>query len=417
MNLPSLFKPSLAFVLGGAIAALAWFTQEALALAILWLIPLLWLCSKERVQATALLIGYYAVTLIDVATVTEKFKGWSAWQCWVLYALYISVCAFFWIVCWHRSFKVRSELLGLVLLLTNLPPFGVFLPANPLVSAGAWWPAAGTIGLLLAYLSWLMCAWALQQPSDRTKKWMPVLTVSTVIGFSLAWNYAVWNNQDQPSDRHLNIVAIDTHLSRYPAGKLEHYSRHDQLLNIAAKYLDSAADIVVLPEAIGGLWQPNTAWLWQDMGKRYAERSKTLIVGFAQSDVNGYSNSALIFGKHLDSNEWQTTRARVNIPIGGWQPWNPSQHQPMHLTESGLIELGTNQSRRMTIPVFFCWEEWTLWPWLVSASNQDGTSTQAISLVNHWFTKDLMLGSMQAKSAEAYARLFGWKLHRAINEP
>ncbi|MDI9333740.1 MAG: hypothetical protein QM533_05130 [Cytophagales bacterium] len=409
---PSFYKPSIALGLGGAIAALAWCAEETLALAILWLIPLLWLCSKERAQATALLIGYYAVTLIDVATVTERFKGWSAWQCWVLYALYVGVCALLWVVCWHRCFKVRSALLGLVLLLTNLPPFGVFLPANPLVSAGAWWPATGTVGLLLAYLSWLLCAWTFQQPYAMTKKWMPVLTISTVIGFSLAWNYVVWSKQDHSNDRHLNIVAIDTHLSQYPTGKLEHYSRHDQLLNVAAKYLDSDADVVVLPEAIGGLWQANIAWLWQDMGKRYAERSKTLIVGFSQSDADGYSNSALIFGK-----DPQKTRARANIPIGGWQPWNKSQHQPIHLTESGLIKLTTNQSAHMTIPVFFCWEEWTLWPWLASAWQQKGTPVQAISLVNHWFAQDLMLGSMQAKSAKAYARLFGWGLHRAVNKP
>lgn len=419
-------RPSIVFALGCAIAAGAWFAPGIAALGLLWLLPVMWLLSDKRAQASALLFGYYAVTLVDVPAITERFMHWAAWQNWLLYMAYIALCIAIWIVCWHRCLKVRSALLGLVLLATNLPPLGAVTPANPLIAAGVVFPALGIVGLLLTYVSYVLAAFAIKQLSlihrlhnNQIVDWQKnywALSFVAIGCISAFLNYQVSAKTESARIGDVSIMTINTQLERYPESKTEHYQRHQQLLSIAAKQLDEPWDIVVLPEAIGGLWQPNIAWMWQDMGKQYSEQSKTLVVGFTSKtiDGSGYDNSALIFGKlGLPNGEPRQVRARVNIPVGGWQPWNPAQHQPMHLTEAALIDLQTEQQ----VPILFCWEEWTLWPWLVSSWQQRGAPTYAISLVNHWFNENLMLGSMQEKSAYVFSRLFGWQLHRSINEP
>jgi len=83
----------------------------------------------------------------------------------------------------------------------------------------------------------------------------------------------------------------------------------------------------------------------------------------------------------------------------------------MRWMDDGIIK-----TQGVDLAVFFCFEELTLWPWMVSAWNAQGDQVQAIVLANQWFATDLNSNYAQALSSRAMARIWGWGWVRSVNK-
>lgn len=408
------------FVCGVAISLMGWYSRVDALVSALWLLPVIWLLVPNRLSAACLFLGYFSSTLVEVPTVTQRFMGWPYWQCLALYVAYVCLSASVWFVLWSKHLRTRIMLLAVILVATAIPPLGLAVAASPLLSSGALFPSFGMKGLALTYLSFVFGAMSYVEIKSRIRakdKAAAQLThfkysigLLTLSMLALAANLQVHLKVNKDA---FSIKVVNTHFDRYPHDKTAHYARQSELASKALDQLGGQNEIVVLPESIGGSWSKNNQWIWQSIGKQYRLHEKTLIVGFdVANPAGGFDNSALVFGQGgLEDGMPRIVSARLNLPVGGWRPWDQSTSQNLHLLHDGLL----NVDKRW-ISIMFCWEEWTLWPWLVSAWQAQEITT-VISLSNHWFAQDLKLPNMQEKSSNAWARLMGWALHRATNYP
>jgi apolipoprotein N-acyltransferase len=392
--------------LGAVVAASAWMPLNLPAqLALLWFLVLAWLAAPSRLAAFGVMIAYYAVTGRDVPMVIHRFTELPQVSAACITLGYSAAIAALWSLAWRRDPRERMLGLILVLLVTTLPPMGGFIYGSPLLAAGWLFPGTGLWGILMLVASWITAHQWLYESIPKYKT-AAATVFGALVSVSILTNL-LWRAPEAGF-----IYPVHTHLPRYPALLTEQYKRQLELTQTAMEALKQPLPVVVMPEEIAGIWQARYAWLWEEVNQAYLTEQKTLIVGF-DTKPDQYANTAKIFGKKppIQSDIY----ARIPAPIGGWKPWSEA-HIPLRWTDTATADL-TADLQNNPVAVFFCWEELVLWPWLVTSLDRPGQPQNAIIMVNHWFTQGLDIGDAQARSSQAWARLFGWSHSRVVNGP
>jgi apolipoprotein N-acyltransferase len=388
--------------IGALVAATAWIPLKLPAqLGMLWFLVLAWLVAPSRLAAFALLMAYYVVTGRGVPMVIHRFTELATAPAVSITLLYSAAIAALWALAWWPS--PRQRLVGslLVLVITTLPPLGGFIYGSPLLAAGWLFPGTGLWGILMLVASWItaLCWFYESKPKYKT-------AAATVFGVLVLVSVVTNVNWRAPEADF--IYPVHTHLPRYPVLLTEQYKRQLELTQTAMEALKQPLPVVVMPEDIAGTWQARYAWLWEEVNQAYLTEQKTLIVGF-DTKPEQYANTAMVFGKKLPMQK--DIYARIPAPIGGWKPWS-DVHAPARWTETGKADIQSHP-----VAVFFCWEELVPWPWLITELHRPGQPQNAIIMVNHWFTQGLDIGDAQARSSQAWTRLFGWSHSRVVNGP
>jgi apolipoprotein N-acyltransferase len=388
--------------LGAVVAASAWMPLNLPAqLGMLWFFVLCWSAVPSRLAAFELVMAYYAVTGRDVPMVIHRFTELPPASAAIITLLYSAAIAALWALAWKRDPLQRMLGLTVVLLVTTLPPLGGFIYGSPLLAAGWLFPGTGLWGIFMLVASWITAFYWFHESKPKYKT-----TAATVFG-ALVLVSVVTNAQWRAPEAGF-IYPVHTHLPRYPALLTEQYRRQLELTQTAMEALKQPLPVVVMPEEIAGTWQARYAWLWEEVNQAYLKEQKTLIVGF-DTKPDQYANTAKIFGKKPPNQI--DIYARIPAPIGGWKPWSEA-HIPLRWTDTATADL-----QNSPVALFFCWEELLLWPWLVTALDRSEQPQNAIIMVNHWFTQGLDIGDAQARSSQAWARLFGWSHLRVVNTP
>lgn len=390
---------------GSLIGVLAWvplgFTWQ---LAVLWALVMAWLLVPSREAAFTLFFFYYLVTSREVGQIIHRFTGMNDFAAWGIAIAYSASIALLWTLAWQRRPLWRFCGLVFVLIATSIPPLGGFIYGSPLLAAGWLFPGVGFVGIGLLLMSWGSVFVFAVLPKSTTK------TFATAAAGCLVVASVVANAQYKEPDSNL-VYALNTNFPLYPVKLEDQYERHLELTKKALAALAQPYPTVVMPEEIGGFWQPRHAWLWEDVSKAYKAANKTLIVGF-DTKPDQYANTAKVFG--LNPDNASDVLAKVPAPIGGWKPW-AVVHAPARWSSPATM---TVNGRELTF--IFCWEELVPWPWLSAAgfaSQHDQKHRSVVVMANHWFAKDLDIGDSQARSTQAWSRLFGWSYRRVVNEP
>ena len=391
--------------LGSLIGVLAWvplgFTWQ---LAVLWALVMAWLLAPSRKAAFTLFFFYYLVTSREVGQIIHRFTGMNDFAAWGIVIAYSASIALLWTLAWQRRPLWRFCWLVFVLIATSIPPLGGFIYGSPLLAAGWLFPGVGFVGIGLLLMSWGSVFAFAVLPKSTTK------TFATAAGGCLVVASVVANALNKEPDSTL-VFAMNTNFPLYPVKLEDQYDRHLELTKTALAALAQPYPTVVMPEEIGGFWQPRYAWLWEDVSKAYKVANKTLIVGF-DTKPDQYANTAKVFG--LNPDNASDVLAKVPAPIGGWKPW-AVVHAPVRWSSPATMTVYGHE-----LTFIFCWEELVPWPWLAAAGfsgHDDQKPRSVVVMANHWFAKDLDIGDSQARSTQAWSRLFGWSYLRVVNEP
>ena len=391
--------------LGSLIGGLAWVPLGvSCQLAVLWALVMVWLITPSRKAAFTLFLSYYLVASRDAGQIIHRFIGMNDFAALCIVIAYSAAIALMWALAWQRRPLLRFGGLVFVLIATSIPPLGGFIYGSPLLAAGWLFPGMGFVGIGLLLMSWGSVFAFAVLPKSTTK------TFATAAAGCLVVASVVANALNKEPDSTL-VFAMNTNFPLYPVKLEDQYERHLELTKTALAALAQPYPTVVMPEEIGGFWQPRYAWLWEDVSKAYKVANKTLIVGF-DTKPDQYANTAKVFG--LNPDNASDVLAKVPAPIGGWKPW-AVVHAPARWSSPATMNVNGS-----ALTFIFCWEELVPWPWLAAASfaaQEDQKSRSVVVMTNHWFAKHLDIGDSQARSTQAWTRLFGWSYQRVVNEP
>ena len=405
---------------GGAISVVAWLPEAHRfdgQIAFVGLLPLLWLACASRAQSFFAVLGYFLFADRCVPEVVSSYTGWGELSGLTVALAHVLLMTGAWAMAWTSRPWSRLFRLCLIMVLTTLPPLGAIAYASPLLAAGWLFPGLGLRGVVLLMLAWctcFSCAWLMvdrwQHRATSHRRWdasWPVIAVYLLplLALVLLVTSVVINSLYKPPSPPVGWLAVSTQLGKFPDPLEDRYQRHVELIRLVdAELAKAEVSLVMLPEEIGGFWEPRYEWMWLAASARHP--GKTIAVGFdvASGRGNEFTDQALFLrdGKIIAS-----AAAAIPVPIGSWRPWS-SPHAPMKFLDAPLVQI----DGRRAVAVF-CYEELLLWPWLLA--HAQGSDPLALVFVNHWFSRSNALGFAQSQSSQAWARLFGWQTLRAVN--
>jgi len=397
-------------------AAISWSQLTPEVCAALTFVPLLlWMLSRDRLQAGLVMALYLAGAGTQAPIAVQTYTGIGLLPSVLGWLAYCGLFGLIWAAAWRPSMVGRACGSFVALLVTTLPPLGVFFYGSVLTFAGVFFPSTGLWGLLagvIAVFCLTHCLEQLRAPQYLKNRW-PRLTLCALLLMSVGLNLHEHHSPPPPS---LRVKTSQTVLGPYPAATDQpaRYARHFELLQEAKKFLASDKDFLLLPEGVAGLDEPRFRWLWQDLGRQAALKQKSIVVGASSSlqseQLNVLSNIAFFWGEH----EGQV-KAQVPVPVGSWRPWDAREHYPMTVIGRQPQLSVRNASGQMEILGFvFCWEELVAWSWI--RHHLDQTSLVFI-LSNTWFDPSGQINAAQLKSSWAWARLTALPWYRSVNLP
>lgn len=366
-------------------------------LALLIFLPAAWVLAGSRLAAFVLFLAYYAAFSRDVSIAITRFfpDGWVGWGygLWLLHAAFLAIpWASFWKAEWSsQTIATRS---AIVFTITLLPPMALFNWGHPMLAAGALFPGTGSAGLAgSAIFGYSIALWAIGDTRGRNGAAALALTAIMV--------NMLYVQPGQPA----GWQAINTTMGRYP---IENFNRHftwqQELIRKADSALASGARVVVLPEEIAGDWKPSHDFWWRSIARKAKGTGSTVLIGTDLRSRKGFSDAVLALGK--DSGVVLT--ARVPMPLGNWQFWNPGKSAATDIFGSGVRTIDGKKTA-----FSLCYEDFLIWPhfeWMIDKPDV------LISMVNDWSVSGLSAQWHQTLSIESQARLGGVPLVRASNE-
>ena len=407
---------------GGVISTLAWVPEAQWfdgQVAIVGLLPLLWLACTSRAQSFFAVLGYFVIADRCMPDVVSSYTGWGALGGLTVALAHVLMMTGVWVMAWTSPLWNRLFRLLLVMTLTTLPPLGTFAFASPMLAAGWLFPGMGLWGVALLMMAWFLCFACAQlmvdwwkyravPPRNWSASW-PAIAVYLLPALALVL-LAVALTVDQRyqlPQPPAGWRAVSTKLGRLPPRLEDRYEPQAELIRLVDTTLsDAAVTVVMLPEEIGGVWEPRYEWLWLAASARHP--GKTIVVGFDVPSGHGneFTDRALFL---RDGRVIGSAAAAIPVPIGSWRPWN-SPHAPMQYWVSPSVQIDRHRAASI-----FCYEELLLWPWL--SAHLQGGEQLALVFANHWFSDSNSLDFAQLQSSQAWARLFGWPILRSVNGP
>lgn len=385
---------TLGFFLFGALLGWAMFDYEG---DVSWLalgpfVVALWAMSGGRWTAWLVMFGYYLGAsrgLFAGGGVFFADKGVFSLSdgllVWIGPALILSAV---WALLWGRASILFRSFIAIILV--AVPPVGIIGWGSPILAAGVWFPGMGFAGLLLMLLVIGLMAKMTQGNQGRYTWWC----LSSLITVSLVCN-ALYVNPVKG-----DWVGVNTNFGDgRKQTSFEEISRlQDSLLN------QRTAKVTVWPEAAGGWWDINEAFLSAADDEMKTQKRSALIG--AHRVVNGlYVNVVESVGAESGV-EWHS---RMVVPLSMWRPW-ASQGEKWAVDWTGS---GVKRFQGKNVGVMICYDQVIVWPAILTMI---GKPDVLVGVSNGWWSKGTATTGAQMASMGSWARLSGLPMVTARNE-
>ena len=365
--------PIAALAIGIIACGPQWFTMG---LAILF--PVLYFNARSRSCAffTALFyfMGVSRALALDAARFYDNaiILGMGIWFAG-------NVCnAVIYALCWHKSPTIRFFSAPLAMLLTAIPPLGIFGWANPLTAAGVIFPGSSFAGLL--YLLGLYGALAF-----RSRLF--------VRGFAIL---SLWSLFTSHVPAEGNVRAISTYFGSIEGDFDRDFSRQRSLINQAR---GAKSSTVVMPVGIiAGGWNEVSQRLWQR-----GAGVKTIMLGATiRNDDASMDNAMVVAG----SRSTQPYLQRQPVPLSMWQPLSSDSYRA-HWFGNPVLKVNGEK-----IAPLICYEAFLVWP--VVESMLFGAD-HIVAIGNYWWTDGKKIPAIQRSIIKSWSRLFSVPATIAVN--
>lgn len=399
-------------ICGAGLGVLVWRFDAPTTLALL--LPVIWLAASRRMVAGGAVAAYYLAGVFDLIDAGRMFFGsWSIGiAAWLLQAIILAIP---WVLLWTASHHPGQRVwrVALVLLVTVIPPVGIFNWISPMLAAGELFPGAGVWGLLATLVLVALIVLALMSLRRQGREAQNVgVMASVALGILIVW----WSSLLAPTQPVIALLplgwqGLDTDWGYLPpadspSDKAEQFQRVTHVKQLIANIPEGKT--VFLAESVVGWWRPAVQYWLNGLGQPSARRGGRVFLGAdvpAAADGQGYINALVDAG----SGEIMA-RARIPMPISLWRPWEPERNAQADPLASGLMTISGVQAA-----VSFCYEDFLVWPH-VRSHIAAPDSTVVVSVANNWFVRDGSHASIiQRRSIDLVARLFGWGVVRAVN--
>ncbi|WP_207002591.1 nitrilase-related carbon-nitrogen hydrolase [Trinickia mobilis] len=396
-------KRMILLLAGSAIAGLWGYGGTPWGLGAAVLVAVSWGMAESRRDAFLAMALYYllagrglfhggGVFFAGVDSGASRSLGWGAFI-WIAPSL---VLASVWALCWgRRRLSLRTVM---ALLLVSLPPVGLIGWASPIAGVGVLFPALGWVGLVLTVVAFVALAVGSRMFSSFARLLARGrLAVASLAGCAVVSVTA--NIIASPAPMPAGWVGVDTHV-----GRSDGYEALVSLQDLTFKVARKGAQVIVLPEAVGGPWDINkNYWLpYQDLLRKH---DVTVLVGAEQSlDGRRRVNALFSIGRDQDL----TLAERVPVPLGMWRPWASDRHIVADWGGSGIASV---RGRRVAYLV--CYEQLLVWPVVVSLLHDPDV---LIGASNVWWAQGTSIPAIQRATFASWGRLFSLPVVDATNE-
>lgn len=373
--------------------AVAWSGHTTTIPLSLLLFPLLSRATSRR-HAFAIALSYYAGSTWPVIPGAATFFGpnsgpgdalllWSAGS--TLLALPIALL-------WSPNPLPRLWRIPLAIVITALPPFGIFNVASPLTAAGVLFPSTGWLGLITTFL-------VIAGLSEAAAYEQATLSLIT-IGLALFFNFSV--PRPNPPE---GWQAINTHFggSGLNTPTPMELFEHEQWMR--RTLADSNARVVIFPESVVYRWTAATDRFWKPELDQLRASGRTVLVGagITLPGPHHYLNAVFIRGYDTQ----QPFLQRIPVPGGMWNPFDRNS-VPMRPYGPSILTIANQR-----VAPIICYEQLLVWPILTSAFHKP---TIIVAVGNDYWAKNTYIPQIQHSSLDAWSRLFSIPLLSAVNQ-
>ena len=344
-------------------------------------VPYIWQRCTNRLQCFYVLWCYYALAARDIVHAGAYFLGGQLSLAILLWASHAALLAACWTVCWKQSmcgwqFSLRFMI---VLGILTIPPIGIIAWANPVTSAGVFFPDTGWLGIGLWF--GLVVAIAFRP------KILPVICIVSVV-----CNYIY-----QPVYLPVGWKVAQTEFGAFTTHYQAQYMRHRELQSFIREWEKGAGRVLFLPESIAGEWNLITEAFWKEF-----QPKKTVFLGVELEHTPLRYDNAL-----LDLSTGNSIRAAIPMPVGNVNPFAP-RSAAMHILNQNVIDV-----QGKAVLILFCFEEMLVWPLWHSMLGHPVDII--ISVSNVWWAKGTSIPDTMGMTTRIWGRLFGIAVGRSTN--
>ncbi|WP_434716322.1 hypothetical protein [Paraburkholderia sp. A3RO-2L] len=298
-----------------------------------------------------------------------------------------------WGLCW----SARRTRIGacIALLFVSIPPVGQIGWANPLSSAGFWFPGMGWFGLVLMMAT--MLAMVRLGSTVVTSGFGFDNPIAVIVGamVTVLLSNALWAAPLAPQ----GWVGVQTHLSRTDGWKA--LQSVQDAVGVAMK---DKPRVIVLPEAVGGDWDLNKLY-WASLTPELGQNGVTVVLGADRALDGRRRVNALYTVGAEGGQEWPD---RAPVPLGMWNPLSKTRHIVADFTGTGIRRLDGIDTLYL-----ICYEQLLVWPVLRSAMLRPHALVGASNL---WWAKGTSIPGIQKATLTAWGRLFDLPVVLAVND-
>jgi len=389
-------------LLAAGIGLAAWSNQQSLAsLALLPLLPLLVLRARGRGAAFCIAFAYYGTATRAVpGIISYFFPALPLAASLSLWTGHTALLALPWALALpapSASVARRAGMVLAALVLTTIPPIGLFHWGSPLMSAGLFYPGWQWTGLLLTAL--LVSLLAATRLSTRR--------IQAALAGLLALSFIANTSYREPAPPPgWHAVSLD--FGKSPElWSDDMAARRDMLATIAMRELANGAQVVIFPESISGSSRRSQQALWQRVSDMARQRGATVLVGTESWNPTRTSFRNALGGYGMEHDRGAVVvSSKVPMPVGDWK-FGLEEGAETDIFGSDLVEL---HGRRVAFSM--CYEDFLLWP---HRGLLGGNAALMISATNQWPSSGTSAETAQDRSRVALARLAGVPLLTAKN--
>ncbi|MBU2767988.1 hypothetical protein HAP94_17860 [Acidithiobacillus ferrivorans] len=374
---------------GGTIGWAAWPHAITLSILLLLALPMVGVWYNRLLLAT----GYFLAASDGIVHGSVQFFGIGT-------SLYVGLA--FWVISslvLAAPYALPGRWLILAPLLDVVLPIGMFGWASPLLGIFAWGEFA-TIYLSIVWVLWVNL-WATPGLKAGWTLW-PMTMV--MVAFSLP-GYLTTPAATPPT----GWVGVHTSyglLNGYGVNEIVRDEHLEQ--RVMHRLQDPHTKVVVLPEAVAGMWYAGTAQLWQPVIKWTKSHHQAVLLGVEYPIGKGYEDTIL----RIQGGATKVLPDDIAVPVSMWHPWSPGGAvDHLNGTETGTV-LGQK------VNYLVCYDQLLAWPGLHLLWNEMVTGrkpTVLIGVANDWWTKGTDVAANQRASLHAWGRLLGAPVVSAVN--
>lgn len=346
-------------------------------------VPALWCFSTTRLMA-GIVVSVYAMAasrglIVGIANYFDStwFFGFTLW---CLAGFFLGLIG---LIFWRKEKRQRMLLIPVFLLAWILPPFGLLGWANPITSAGWMFSGMAWLGLGLTVL--LMMLIAASSARWNLLFFLPLILVIAFYGNS----EPIKANSYQGIDTSFHFGAGDKE-----ASAMDEIQRHWQLQSLVNE-ID--AEVVVLPESVGGKWNEHAADEWK-RSLIETPKKKVLMGAFNKNE-----NNMVLVGAYFSKIVY---KQRNPIPVGMWRPWANNSTEGAFFNGDQVIEIDNKK-----VAILLCHEAVITWTVFYSMLNKPDI---IVSVGSTWWAGET-INKIQRQASKAWSKLFNVSLVEAYN--